>query len=75
MGLNMDEDMQLDVSAFAELFNKQTTNRGYRRYELKQIDGRLTLVRNEIDRLFELVVSEVFETELEPDDKDGMFLD
>jgi hypothetical protein len=33
------------------------------------------LVRNEIDRFFDLAMSEVFGTELEPEDKGGMFLD
>ena len=47
----------------------------FRRYELAQMDGRLMLVRSEIDRFFDLAMSEVFGTELEPDDKDGMFLD
>jgi hypothetical protein len=70
----MDDDMQRDVSAFAELFNKQT-NRGGQRYELRQIGGRLMLVRNEIDRFFDLAMSEVFGIELESDDKDGIFLD
>ena len=42
---------------------------------MEQMDGRLMLVRSEIDRFFDLAMSEVFGTELEPDDKDGMFLD
>jgi hypothetical protein len=70
----MEVDMAQDVCTFAELLSKKS-NKGYRRYELRQIDGRLMLVRNEIDRFFDLAVSEVFGTDLEPDDKDGMFLD
>jgi hypothetical protein len=70
----MEEDMEQDVRAFAELFSKGG-KRGYRRYELRKIDGRLTLVRDEIDRFFDLAISEAFGTELEPDDKDGMLLD
>jgi len=54
---------------------EQGSKKGFRRYELRKIDGRLMLVRNEIDRFFGIAVSEVFGTELEPDDKDGMFLD
>jgi len=66
--------MEQDVSAFAELFSKGS-KRAYRRYELREINGRLMLVRNEIDRFFDLAMSEVFGTELESDDKDGIFLD
>jgi hypothetical protein len=71
---DMEEDMEQDVGRFAELLSKES-NKRYRRYELRQIDGRLMLVRNEIDRFFDLAMSEVFGIELEPDDKDGMFLD
>jgi len=42
---------------------------------LKRVDGRLMLVRNEIDRAFDLAISEVCGIELEPDEKDGTFLD
>jgi hypothetical protein len=70
----MEEDMEHDVGTFAALLGKQSI-KGYRRYELRQIDGRLMFVRNEIDRFFDLAMSEVFGIELEPDDKDGMFLD
>lgn len=66
--------MEQDIGTFAELLSKESKKR-YRRYELTQIDGRLMLVRNEIDGFFDLAMSEVFGTELEPDDKDGMFLD
>jgi hypothetical protein len=66
--------MEEEAGAFAALFGKKG-NKGYRRYELRQIDGRLMLVRNEIDRYFDLAMSEVFGIELEPDEKDGMFLD
>ena len=46
-----------------------------RRYEVRRVNGRLMLVRNEIDRYFDLAMSEVFGTELQPDEKDGMFLE
>jgi hypothetical protein len=70
----MEEDMEQDVGTFAELLSKES-NKRYRRYELRQLDGRLMLVRDEIDRLVDLAISEAFGAELEPDDKDGMFLD
>ena len=66
--------MERDVGTFVQPLSKEG-KKGYRRYELRQLDGRLMLVRNEIDRFFDLAMSEVFGTELEPDDKDGMFLD
>ena len=66
--------MEEDACAFAALLGKKG-NRGYRRYELRQVDGRLKLVRNEIDRAFDLAMRDVFGVELEPDEKDGMFLD
>jgi hypothetical protein len=50
-------------------------NRGFRRYDLKRVDGRLMLVRDEVDRIFESVMSEVCGIEFDPDDKDGKFLD
>ena len=71
---NMEDDMEQDVSAFAELFSKGSKI-AYRRYELREINGRLMLVRDEIDRLVDLAMSEVFGAKLEPDDKDGMVLD
>ena len=36
------------------LFLGMAFERGYRRYELREIDGRPMLVRNEIDRCFDL---------------------
>jgi hypothetical protein len=42
---------------------------------LKRIDGRLMLVRDEVDLAFELAISEVCGIELEPDGKDGTFFD
>lgn len=66
--------MEQDVRKFAEFLGKKS-NKGYRRCELRQIDSRLMFVRNEIDRFFDLAMSEVFGTELELDDKDRMFLD
>ena len=50
-------------------------NRSFRRYEVRRIDGRFTVVRNEIDRAFDLAMSDVFGIEIEPDDKDGTLLD
>jgi hypothetical protein len=67
-------DIEEDLRSLAELLSKQG-NRAFRRYELKRIDGRLMLVRNEIDRAFDLAISEVYGVELEPDEKDGTFLD
>lgn len=67
-------DMQEDFAELAALSSKQD-NRAYRRYDLKCIDGRLMLVRNEIDRAFDLAISEVCGIEIEPDEKDGTFLD
>jgi hypothetical protein len=67
-------DMQEDFAELAALLSKQR-NRGYRRYELKRIEGRLVLVRNELDRAFEWALSEVCGIEFEPDEKDGTFLD
>ncbi len=67
-------DMEEDFGKLAVLLSKQG-NRAYRRYELKRIDGRLMLVRNEIDRAFDLAISEVCGIEIEPDEKDGTFLD
>jgi hypothetical protein len=37
-----------DVAALARLFDQQG-NRAYRRYTLKQVDGRLMLVRDQLD--------------------------
>ena len=58
----------------AAVLSKQR-NRGFRRYDLKRVDGRLMLVRNEIDRAFDLAMSEVCGIELDPDETEGMFLD
>jgi hypothetical protein len=67
-------DMEEDLDRLAAVLRKQG-NRGYRRYELKRVDGRLMLVRNEVDRAFDLAISDVCGIELEPDEKDGTFLD
>jgi hypothetical protein len=67
-------DIEEGLRSLAELLNKQG-NRAFRRYELKRVDGRLMLVRNELDRAFDLAISEVCGIELEPDEKDGTFLD
>jgi hypothetical protein len=71
---DMEKDMEEEAAAFAALLRKKG-NKAFRRYELTQVNGRLMLVRNEIDRSFDLAISEVFGIELEPDEKDGMFLD
>jgi hypothetical protein len=67
-------ELDEDFRRLAALLSKQG-NRAYRRYELKRVDGRLMLVRNEIDRAFDLAISEVCGVEFEPDEKDGTFLD
>jgi hypothetical protein len=67
-------DLEEDFSKLAALLSKQG-NRAFRRYELKRVDGRLMLVRDELDRAFDLAISEVCGIELEPDEKDGTFLD
>ena len=43
--------------------------------ELKIVGGRLMLVRNELDRMYDLALRDDCGCEIEPDDKDGMFLD
>lgn len=68
MEKDVEKDMEQDVAAFARLLSKES-KKGFRRYELRKIDGRLMLVRNEIDRFFDIAVSEVFGAELEPDDR------
>jgi hypothetical protein len=67
-------DLEKNFAELAALLSKQG-NRGYRRYDLKRVAGRLMLVRDEIDRAFDLAISEVCGIELEPDEKDGAFLD
>lgn len=67
-------DLEEDFSKLAALLSKQG-NRAFRRYELKRVEGRLMLVRNEIDLAFELAISEVCGIELEPDEKHGTYLD
>ena len=69
-----DEELEEGFRSFAEQLNK-IGNKSNRRYELKSMDGRLMLVRDEICRAFEIAMAEAFGTELEPDDKDGTFLD
>jgi hypothetical protein len=71
--MNSDE-LEDGFRRLAALLTKQS-NRSFRRYDLKRVDGRLMLVRNEIDLAFELAISEVYGIELEPDEKDGTFLD
>ena len=67
-------DLEEGFGRLAALLSKQG-NRGFRRYDLKRVDGRLMLVRDEVDRIFESVMSEVCGIEFDPDDKDGKFLD
>jgi hypothetical protein len=67
-------DLEESFAELAAVLSKQC-NRAYRRYDLKRVEGRLMLVRNEIDRAFDLAISEVCGIELEPDEKDGTFLD
>jgi hypothetical protein len=69
-----DEETEEDFRSFTEHLSKMG-NRSYRRYELKSIDGRLMLVRNEFCRAFDIALANAFGTDLEPDDKDGIFLD
>jgi hypothetical protein len=68
------DDIEADVGALAALLRKNG-NKGYRRYRLERKDGRLVLIRDELDRIFESVMSEVFGTEFDADDKDGQPLD
>jgi hypothetical protein len=68
------EDIEADVAAFAALLSKEG-NKGCRRYRLERKDGRLVLIRDELDRMFESVMTEVCGVEFDPDDKDGRFLD
>ena len=70
----MDDDMVDTARELAALLTKGGS-KACRRYEVRTVNGRPMLVRNEIDRYFDLAMSEVFGTELEPDEKDGMFLD
>jgi len=63
-----------DAAALAVLLRKRG-NGGYRRYQLKRIDGRLMLVRDELDRMFDLALRDVCGCEIEPDERDRMFSD
>jgi len=67
------DDMEADVGALAAVLSKKG-NKRYRRYQLKCIRP-TDVIRDELDRIFDLVMSEVCGTELEPDDKDGTFFD
>jgi hypothetical protein len=69
-----DEDVVETARELAALLAKGGS-KACRRYEVKRVNGRLMLVRDEVDRYFDLAMHEVFGTELEPDEKDGMFLD
>ena len=71
---DVDDDMVDTARELAALLTKGGS-KACRRYEVRTVNGRPMLVRNEIDRYFDLAMSEVFGTELEPDEKDGMFLD
>jgi hypothetical protein len=69
-----DRELEEGFARLAAILSKQG-NKGFRRYDLKRVDGRMMLVRNEIDLAFDLAMSEVCGIVLEPDEKDGMFLD
>jgi hypothetical protein len=69
-----DKETEEDFRSFTEHLSK-TGNKSHRRYELKGIDGRLMLVRDQVCRAFDIAIAEAFGTDLEPDDKDGIFLD
>ncbi|OAF05819.1 hypothetical protein AYJ54_02725 [Bradyrhizobium centrolobii] len=66
--------MQENLGRLAAVLRQEGSN-GYRRYHLERIDGRLMLVRDELDRFFDLAMRDVFGAELEADDKHGVFLD
>jgi hypothetical protein len=68
------DDLEEGFAQLAAALSKQS-NRGFRRYDLKLVDGRMMLVRDEIDRAFEWALSEVCGIEFEPDETDGTFLD
>ena len=64
------DDLEEGFAKLAAILSKQG-NRGFRRYDLKRVDGRMMLIRDEIDRAFDLAMSEVCGIELEPDEKLG----
>ncbi len=66
--------MEANAAEFAALLSKKG-NKSYRRYRLERKDGRFVLIRDELDRMFEEVMTEVCDIEFDPDDKDGKFLD
>jgi hypothetical protein len=66
--------MEKEAEAFVRLLRKGG-NKAFRRYELKAVDGHLMLVRNELCRMFDLALNDATGCEIEPDEKDGMFLD
>jgi hypothetical protein len=68
------DDMKPDVGELAALLSKKG-NKAYRRYRLERRYDRLMLIRDELDCIFESVVSEVCGIEFDPDDNDGKFLD
>ena len=47
----------------------------YQRYELKIVDGRPMVVRNELDRMFDPALRDLCGCEIEPDKKDRSCLD
>jgi hypothetical protein len=63
-----------DRAVFAQL-SRRNGNKAYWSHELKIVGGRLMLVRNELDRMYDLALRDDCGCEIEPDDKDGMFLD
>ena len=57
-----------NAADFAGLF--RNGDKPFRRYALKTVDGRLKLVRNELDRMFDLALRDVSGCEIERDEKD-----
>jgi hypothetical protein len=68
-----DEELEEGFRSLAEYLSKKG-NTNHRRYELKSVDGRPMLIRDDFCRAFEAAVSETFGIDIEPDDRDGTFL-
>ena len=71
---NDNENMEANMAELAALLSKKG-NKSYRRYRLERKDGRFLLIRDELDRMFEEVMTELSGIEFDSDDKDGKFLD
>ena len=65
--------MEEEAAELARLI-QQGSNKALRRYDLRLVGGRM-LVRHELCRMFDLALRDVCGCEIEPDEKDGMFLD